>query len=117
MAMNKRIKKQWVTALRSGEYKKATGSLRQLDRTGKTTGFCCLGVLCNLHAIAHPEIAKKQIEAYQYMGQKELLPLAVARWAGVDRNGMLSGTVDLVTLNDYENRSFKYIADVIEKHA
>ena len=40
--MKPEIKKQWVQALRSGEYKQGRGQLKQ----GAT--FCCLGVLCDL---------------------------------------------------------------------
>ena len=47
MLMNPEIKAKWVAALRSGEYKQAKGQLR----IGNS--FCCLGVLCNLHAQAH----------------------------------------------------------------
>jgi len=36
------MKQEWITALRSGEYKQTTDTLRD-DK-----GFCCLGVLCDL---------------------------------------------------------------------
>lgn len=117
MAMNKRIKKKWVAALRSGKYKQAHGVLREINAFGTTTGFCCLGVLCNLHAIEHPKIAKKEKNPKYYMGEKETLPLAVAKWAGIDPYGIIKGYTDLVTLNDFDGRSFKYIANVIEEHA
>ena len=42
--MNPEIKAKWVAALRSGEYKQGRGQLRSEDL------FCCLGVLCDLHA-------------------------------------------------------------------
>lgn len=37
--MDAELKKKWVEALRSGEYKQGTGWLRKNDK------FCCLGVL------------------------------------------------------------------------
>jgi hypothetical protein len=40
--MKKAIKKKWVAALRSGEYKQGR---RYLKRDGK---YCCLGVLCEI---------------------------------------------------------------------
>lgn len=46
--MNQEIKKRWVAALRSGDYKQGTGALRNADNK-----FCCLGVLCDLHSKAH----------------------------------------------------------------
>ncbi len=39
MEMNPEVKARWVAALRSGEYKQATGVLR---RGGKS--FCCLAI-------------------------------------------------------------------------
>ncbi len=42
--MNQEIKARWVAALRSGEYAQDAGALRT------DSGFCCLGVLCDLHA-------------------------------------------------------------------
>jgi hypothetical protein len=44
--MNPEIKARWVAALRSGEYQQTTGNLRTEN------GFCCLGVLCDLHSKA-----------------------------------------------------------------
>lgn len=44
------IKTQWVAALKSGEYLKTYRRLRRDLPEG--SGFCCLGVLCDLHAKA-----------------------------------------------------------------
>jgi len=50
--MNKQIKKQWVEALRSEEYKQGQECLHNpSDNT-----FCCLGVLCDLYVKDHPDI-------------------------------------------------------------
>ena len=43
--MKPEIKKLWVDALRSGEYKQA----REVLRTNGGTSFCCLGVLTDLY--------------------------------------------------------------------
>ena len=86
--MDKRIKKLWVEALRTGEYKKGVGSLRDVDSKGKTR-FCCLGVLCNLHALEHPKLAAKETDPRWYLGQDSLLPLKVAEWAGFEVTEML----------------------------
>ncbi len=42
MTLTKKLKTRWIKALRSGKYKQTTGSLKDC------TGFCCLGVLCDL---------------------------------------------------------------------
>lgn len=47
--MNKDIKRAWVKALRSGKYKQGRKQLRNGNDE-----MCCLGVLCNLYAEAHP---------------------------------------------------------------
>jgi hypothetical protein len=52
--MKASIKKQWLEALRSGQYKQAKGFLRRLDRNGNL-GHCCLGVLCELVMPAIPD--------------------------------------------------------------
>lgn len=44
--MKAEIKQRWITALRSGQYKQGSGSLKQEKRD--TTYFCCLGVLTDL---------------------------------------------------------------------
>lgn len=128
--MKKSIKKKWLKALRSGEYKQGTGNLRDKDFDGETN-FCCLGVLCNIHAQENPEIAARQTSPHSYMGSTGHLPLAVAEWAGLRHNidnleEAESYGVDisvtyrdkpttLITLNDSEELSFKKIANVIER--
>jgi hypothetical protein len=110
--VNKRIKKLWVAALRSGEYKQARGQLRRGD------SFCCLGVLCNLHAQAHPDIAAKQKYRGVYMSSPAVLPLAVAKWA--DLKSEFGGIVEIFRFNaglPYHNdrgSTFSEIADAIE---
>lgn len=111
--MKKKIKALWVAALRSGEYKQGTGQLRD-----ESNNFCCLGVLCNLHAQAHPRLAAKQLYSGSYMGNEEFLPLAVQKWAGFkDEAGpelRLKGDFQhLAGMND-SGASFKVIAGVIE---
>jgi len=104
---------QWVAALRSGDYKQGAGQLRSSDNH-----FCCLGVLCNLHAMAHPVVAEKERDVVTYNGQMGLLPSTVEEWAGMkssdgtlyDADGDLT---DLASIND-DGSSFIEIADIIE---
>lgn len=48
MAMDKKLKKAWIAALRSGKYKQATGTLEATTESGRIKGNCCLGVLCRI---------------------------------------------------------------------
>ena len=109
--MNHAIAKQWVAALRSEQYKQTTGALRKGD------SFCCLGVLCNLHAIAHPKIARKEVDPREYLRHGGTLPNKVMRWAGMStQTGLLFYRGDtLADLNDHGS-PFDEIADVIENN-
>ncbi len=109
--MKQQIAEKWIAALRSGEYKQTRGNLRQGD------SFCCLGVLCNIHAQEHPEIAAKETNPRQYLGEFKSTPAAVREWSGL-HGGFgfiykLNNT--LATLND-NGKGFVEIADIIEKY-
>lgn len=115
--MKKEIAMQWVAALRSGEYRQGAGQLRTAHDT-----FCCLGVLCNLHAQAHPEIAAKQDAPKAYMGNTAVLPTHVRDWAElvhwdprVPGCTAMASPVALSHLND-TGATFNEIADLIEQH-
>lgn len=109
------VKKRWLQALRSGKIKQAQGQLRTKD-----DAMCCLGVLCNLHAESHPEIAARQKLKEEYMGHHGLPPDLVLQWAFQDWNkthasGVFVAGKTLSLWND-NGASFKQIADMIEKH-
>ena len=117
--MNKRIKKLWIDALRSGDYKQTDGQLRDAN------GFCCLGVLCNIHAQEHPEIASNQTDPEKYLGSSGFLPKEVVEWAGLDDVAIKESYSEwsiyyddcssLHEEND-EGTSFLDISDIIEEH-
>lgn len=110
--MNAKIKKMWVAALRSGQYKQTTTQLRKGD------AFCCLGVLCNIHAQEHPDIARTQPVSYSYLDEEAFLPLEVQKWAGVDTEvgGVveIGGVSQFLTAHNDDCRTFRQIADAIE---
>lgn len=103
--MNKKIKAQWIAALKSGEYKQGKNKLRT-----KVGSFCCLGVLCNLHAQAHPEIAARQTK------MKDTLPDEVVKWASLEKNNPLIGKNSATTCNDVLGYNFTKIANLINDH-
>lgn len=114
-----KIKKLWVAALRSGEYKQTHGQLRNEE-----AGFCCLGVLCNIHAQMHPEIAARQQDPNMYMGSREFPPVAVDEWATtlgdpLENLYVVSKGKQLYrdTLGGFNDDGFTFdeIADMIEK--
>lgn len=115
--MNSEIKKLWITALRSGEYKQTIGVLKdELDEDG--TSFCCLGVLCDIHSKQSNDCEWGEMDDYE--GESSALPDMVQKWSGVithsgfyyDEAGLQQ---NLAHKND-AGMSFIEIADIIEKH-
>ena len=118
--MNKKIKKKWVKALRSGEY--VQGRQYLCVPKGEYDEFCCLGVLCDLIArdkdSKSPSWRRKRV--FRYMaddlivlafGYKHDTPTeAFRRKVGLDKDEQ----DELIEMNDNQNRSFKEIADYIE---
>jgi len=122
--MKPEIKKLWVEALLSGEYQQGVNTLKTND--GK---FCCLGVLCDLHAKqTGTEWAENKLSEnkFNYFGSSCTLPTEVYTWAGVKSGPEVrkNGSVyQLAILNDghnsndlkVERHDFKQIAELIEQ--
>ena len=82
--MNPEVKQKWIDALRSDKYKQGSDNLRSV------TGYCCLGVLCDLYSQEHNtqwefrgnDETNLQHQDYWYFGdQSEFLPESVMNWA------------------------------------
>ena len=97
--MDAKLKKKWVKALRSGEYRQTKGRLIRRDK-GKV-GFCCLGVL---RAICPAVGGGKDKEG-------GILPIDSAKAVGISRAQQMI----LAKKND-KGIQFPAIADYIEKH-
>lgn len=119
--MNKDIKQEWVDALRSGEYKQTKGNLRT------DSGFCCLGVLCDLYAKHKPACWKPSDctgfnhywfypDADDMNACSQTLPNAVYKWAELPENNPIAiRNRSLAELND-GGYSFTEIANIIEEN-
>lgn len=96
-------RKEWVAALRSGNYKQGQGALRVDDC------FCCLGVACDLFNNAKWE--RGTTRASYFLGNMSCIPLAVSLVFG------LSSKQEniLMELNDNDKATFAEIANYIEK--
>ena len=102
--MNPEVKQKWIDALRSGKYEQGSERLRSV------TGYCCLGVLCDLYAQEHDvewefrgnAETNLQLQDYWYFGdQSQFLPESVMNWAGL-RNHNPQVRID-VEDNDEDN--------------
>jgi hypothetical protein len=120
--MKSEIKDQWIKALLSGEYKQTINVLRRIHPNGSES-YCCLGVLCDLHAKTNNCEWRDDI----YLSRDGLPPVDVVVWAGIyDEKAALEYDCDesgveiyadkdsLATLND-RGATFEEIADIIEK--
>ncbi len=81
MSANKQVIREWVAALRSGEYPQGKGKLRkevgdineQNFEVVHHIEYCCLGVLTELC---------ERSGNYEHDQTEELLPISVSLWAG-----------------------------------
>ena len=89
------LTKNWLEALRSGEYKQGMFALRSGDT------FCCLGVLA--------DIRKKQKKAWRHEDKGKDDAYVSTRLISEYNQ------CDLMELNDETGLTFKEIADYIEK--
>lgn len=102
--MNPEIKAKWVAALRSGKYKQGQNRLRRKNE------FCCLGVLCDLHAKA----TGARWDGESYFGHEILTPDAVREWGDLPDDDPFIDDDYLSSHND-EGKTFAKIADIIER--
>ena len=102
----KQFLREWLEALRSGKYPQTKGHLRD------DTGFCCLGVLCDLY---NPSLWAKprswntfyQYKAHGFDEDVALLPAEIARKLGMRNQPTLSSWND-------QGWTFDKIAEAIE---
>jgi hypothetical protein len=102
--MNKKIKKLWVSALRSGKYKQGKEYLYGERK------YCCLGVLSKL------AVDEKVCSRKVAFGENEVLTKPVMKWANLRSPNPKLGGVRAVTLNDEKGKTFPEIADLINKN-
>ena len=114
--MDKHIKKRWLEALRSDRYSQCT------ERLTNGKGFCCLGVLCNLHALEtgntwSERFRNKNRNGIHYLNVNGTLPSVVVTWAKLDSDDPIPknrySIESLSELNDC-GMTFKQIADIID---
>lgn len=105
--MNQQVKERWLDALRSGEYRQGAGRLRWDDR------FCCLGVLCDLHA---KETGNEWRAKVDYLGKNHLLPSMVVKWAELDDGDPVIDDPHFSSLSQMNDHgaTFGQIANIIE---
>lgn len=115
--MNPEVKKQWLEALRSGEYKQGKEYLRNGDQ------YCCLGVLCDLHSKEtgtpwSEVLDHDEQNVFRYESSASIPQSKVIEWSGFDPNNVKikykNMSYNIMFLNDSRGLSFSQLADLIE---
>jgi len=116
--MNKRVKKLWIKALRSGEVNQARHRLR------RGASRCCLGVLCDVFAATTGkgkwEHRRKGGWVFSAAAEvaEAVLPAEVVKWAQLpnDNPAIADGYDSYASRFNDSGESFEQIADRIEKY-
>lgn len=106
-------RREWVNALRSGAYDRASGQLRT------AYGYCCIGVACDLYAEA---TGAADWDEDTFLGREYYAAESVLEYFGLTDQGSrhdsdkdIDSQYRYAGMND-EGASFDEIADAIEKN-
>lgn len=118
--MKPEIKKRWIEALRSGEYKQGLAKLKSINPNNGEEYYCCLGVLCDLYRKEKDVFWKMTGDEFYYLsnsnGNATSLPIEVQEWAGLMENDpALNCENTCIDLNDLKKLNFNQIADAIDE--
>lgn len=109
------LRAKWKAALRSGEFKQATGRLR--DRSNDAVGYCCLGVAA---VVAGAELKGVSLVA-AYKGEDtgdhvDLLPEALLKDLGLTpaEDDGLGGDDSILAGKNDNGATFAEIADLLD---
>ena len=124
--MDKKIKKKWLKALRSGNYDQGKGTLCSIAEDGEAS-YCCLGVLVEEEqgedVWVKNKICYTSYDPYHIRGTNNdgSLTTVLAKRAGL--HGVTSTSnvnedieEELIALNDEAEATFEEIANFIEKN-
>lgn len=115
-----RRRRNFVAALRSGQYHQVAGTLTKLyPTTEEVVGHCCLGVACEQAIKDGLELkvtTAGEDRCRIYNGETTVLPDVVVNWYGFPSEDpeFLPGHGNAIAANDSEQLSFKQIADLFE---
>lgn len=107
--MKKWVADLWIEALESGMYPQAPYALES------ESGYCCLGVLCDVAAQFGVEVATGENGRIKGQALERAEQGPVRIWSGIASHSGLVPHTCLVVLND-GGSTFVEIADVIRKN-
>lgn len=104
--MKEDVKREWIAALRSGEYKQARNTLCTADGA-----MCCLGVLIDISQDGYWELCG---DVYLYDGFTSAPSYAIRHEVGLGDNAMYQLTARNDGVGGQRQQSFRQIANFIE---
>lgn len=115
--MNQEIKKLWVEALRSGEYKQTKKRLKDCN------GYCCLGVLCDIYKketglgewIKDESLSGYEFITIGHINEKGVLADIVSKWSELNDLNPIIDRVSITVIND-SGTYFQEISNLIETY-
>ena len=110
--MDQKIRSEWTSVLRSGEFEQGKDVLARNGR------YCCLGVLCELAhraGVLEKKSSADSTGVVYYDGERYALPESVMLWAGLSTSDPIIHGTALSSWNDGGTR-FPKIADLIEEN-
>ena len=119
--MDPELKQKWLKALRSGRYKQVKGTLHNEN------GYCCLGVLASVskmgrwEELSYSTTGGKRYKFVPFKKYTDKFDDAVPYVGTFDEGSETAFGLDvdqqttLVNMNDSNNKSFKQIADYVER--
>ena len=117
MALDPELKKQWVAALRSGDYKQGRNYL--CNEPGESARFCCFGVLADIKGVPFTRVAVTRygadllVRSYDFGGGASPNTLSIT---GDLRKMFGPEAVSYLEEQNDIGMTFKEIADYIEDH-
>jgi hypothetical protein len=112
--MKKKLKKEWIKALKSDDFIQGTGFLHSVDDNLEVN--CCLGVLCEIVLENDSKLERCGDDELQYSfnkqeGMEHSLNTDMLKHVGLTQKHHDK----LIALNDDDEKSFKKIAKWIKK--
>lgn len=107
--ISRKLKKDWVKALRSGEYRQGKRTLVK-GCWPDTQEYCCLGVLGRVCGLSVDNMVNHTSFADHYSDIWSSIPEALLK------SGNVTLTNKLIDMNDMQMKSFSEIADWIEEN-
>lgn len=117
--LDPQVKKEWLAALRSGDYLQANGYLKVLQNRQRKVHYCCLGVVADICKAPFVELPEKNAQVdtnvRQLWGQGNAVNTGALSPGFMKSISLDDQAADeLASMNDNGN-SFKQIAKWIEK--